>query len=178
MEDEKGGMSMKTTATAVARTLRDKSETARELALRELKMLQKDLATLEKILTGQRKAGDFALFDVVHGAFEIFRNASMVLENEGLLADIEKETAASQAREYLDRHGATLLTKPAGWHWISPKGEMRLLGRPLEAEKAAEALRALLPGTRRGKGKAAATAAGDDAPAAATTAELAAGGGD
>jgi hypothetical protein len=146
---------MKTTAAAVARTLRDKSDQARELALRELKMVQKDLATLEKILTGSRKAGDFALFDVVHGAFEIFRNASVALEHETLLADIEKETAVSQARDFLEKHGATLLTKPAGWHWISPKGEMRLLAKGTETEKAADALRAFLPGGRRGKAKAA-----------------------
>jgi len=144
---------MKTTAAAIARTLRDKSDQARELALRELKMVQKDLATLEKILTGSRKAGDFALFDVVHGAFEIFRNASVALEHETLLIEIEKETAVSQAREFLEKHGAALLTKPAGWHWISPKGEMCLLAKAAETEKAADALRAFLPGGRRGKAK-------------------------
>ncbi|MDQ7832179.1 MAG: hypothetical protein RDU30_10625 [Desulfovibrionaceae bacterium] len=149
---------MKTTAAAVAKTLRDRSGQARELALRELKLLQKDLSTLEKILTGNRKAGDFALFDVVHGAFEIFRNASVALEHESLLAGIEKETVVSQALEFLEKHGATLLTKPAGWHWISPKGEMRLLAAATEIEKAADTLRTFLPGGRRSKTKAAQTA--------------------
>ena len=167
---------MMTTAAAVAKTLRDKSEQARELALRELKMLQKDLATLEKILTGSRKTGDFALFDVVHGAFEIFRNASVALDHETLLAGIEKETAAVQAREFLEKHGATLLTKPAGWHWISPKGEMRLLGKATETEKAADALRTLLPGGRRGKSKAAAPA--EEIQPAGTPADISADGGE
>jgi hypothetical protein len=168
---------MKTTAAAISRALRDRSETAREMALRELKMLQKDLSTLEKILAGQRKAGDFALFDVVHGAFEIFRNASVALENETLLSEIEKETVLSQARDFLDRHGATLLTKPAGWHWISPKGEMRFLGKAAEIEKAAETLRGLMPGGRRGKAKAARQGA-DEAPAVVTPADVAADGGE
>lgn len=155
---------MKTTASAVARTLRDKGQTARETALRELAMLQKDLAALEKILTGQRKAANFDLFDVVHGAFEIFRNAAVVLENEAILAGIEKETALGEAREFLERHGATLLTKPAGWHWISPKGEMRFLAKAAEIEKAAEALRAHVPGGKRGKARAAHSPAQPDGP--------------
>ncbi len=155
---------MKTTASAVAKTLRDRSGQARELALRELKLLQKDLSTLEKILTGNRKAGDFALFDVVHGAFEIFRNASAALEHESLLAGIEKETVVSQALEFLEKHGATLLTKPAGWHWISPKGEMRLLAAATEIEKAADTLRTFLPGGRRSKTKAAQAANDAQAP--------------
>ncbi len=149
---------MKTSAATVAKTLRDKSAIAREIALRELKILQKDLGLLERILSGSRKAGEFSLFDVVHGAFEIFRTASVVLENEALLADLEKETAKGAALEFLEKRGATLLTKPAGWHWISPRGEMRFLGKAAETEKAAEALRALLPGGRRAKSRPADTA--------------------
>ncbi|WP_176631400.1 hypothetical protein [Desulfolutivibrio sulfoxidireducens] len=161
---------MKTTVAVVAKTLREKNATAREIALRELKILQKDLGLLEKILTGGRKAGDFSLFDVVHGAFEIFRNASVVLDNELLLADLEKETVKTASLEFLERHGATLLTKPAGWHWISPKGEMRFLGKGTETEKAAEALRQLVPGGRRAKTRPAEPALAPDTPATSETA--------
>ena len=87
----------------------------------------------------------------MHGAFEIFRHAASVFEAEDLLAACARELDAAKALEYLQRHGANELVKPAGWHWISPRGEMHFLGKAEETEKAAEKLAALLQAGRRPK---------------------------
>ena len=138
---------------AVGKTLEERREAARDAALRELKALRGDLAVLEAVLSGRRKKGDFSLFDVAHGAFEIFRNAEAVFEADALLASVAVELEAVKALEFLEKHGATELVKPAGWHWISPRGEMHFLGKSEDAGKAAEKLAALLPGGKRGKRK-------------------------
>ncbi len=102
---------------------------------------------------------------MVHGAFEIFRNASTVFEAETLSGDMEKAMGDALAGEYLEKHGAKLLKKPAGWHWISSKGEMHFLAKTAEIEAAAEKLKTLLPGGRRKKA-APKKAAGDAAETA------------
>jgi hypothetical protein len=130
-------------AQGVARALDEKRARAVELALAEIKDLKGDLATLEKILQGKRKPGDFALYDVVHSAFEIFRNAQTFLDASDLLGSVEQEASRAEALGYLDRNKATLLKKPSGWHWISQKGEMHFLARENQPEKAAEKLRSI-----------------------------------
>lgn len=139
------------TTAAVGKTLEERREAAREAALKELKALRADLATLEAVLSGRRKKGDFSLFDVAHGAFEIFRNAAAVFEAETLIGALAEELEAAKSVEFLEKHGATELVKPAGWHWISPRGEMHFLGKSDDAQKAADKLNALLPGARRPK---------------------------
>lgn len=134
---------------ALVKTVRERAESGREAALREIAMLRKDIGELEKILTGKRKKDGFSLFDVVHGAFEIFRNASTALDAEQLLLGIEEATKTATAEQYLLGHGASLWTKPAGWHWISPKGELYALGKAEDIEKAAAKLADLLPGKKR-----------------------------
>lgn len=141
----------KNPSTAIFKAMKEKGDVSRELALRELKALSKDLAGLEQILTGKKKKGNFSLFDVVHGAFEIFRNASVVFETEVLAEEMEKSMGDALSEEFLEKHGASLLKKPAGWHWISPQGEMHFLGKADEMDKAAEKLAALVPGAKRGK---------------------------
>ncbi len=141
----------RTTIATIGKTLEERRDAARDVALKELKALRADLGTLEAVLAGRRKRGDFSLFDVAHGAFEIFRNAAAAFDAEDLLASCSRELEAAKALEYLERHGATELVKPAGWHWISPRGEMHLLGRGEDVEKAAEKLAALLGGGRRAK---------------------------
>ncbi|MEL7638885.1 MAG: hypothetical protein AAGU21_04495 [Solidesulfovibrio sp.] len=136
---------------AVGKTLEDRRETARDAALKELKALRADLATLEAVLSGKRKKGDFSLFDVAHGAFEIFRCAEAVFEADVLLDSLAVELESVKSVEYLEKHGATELVKPAGWHWISPRGEMHFLGKAGEAGKAAEKLAGLLSGAKRAK---------------------------
>ncbi len=138
---------------AVGKTLEERREAARDAALKELKALRADLASLEAVLSGRRAKGDFSLFDVAHGAFEIFRNAAAVFEADALLASLTVELESVKALEFLEKHGATELVKPAGWHWISPRGEMHFLGKAEEAGKAAEKLAALLAGARRPKRK-------------------------
>lgn len=162
-------MPPKRTATAaVGKTLEERREAARDVALKELKALRSDLGVLEAVLSGKRKQGDFSLFDVAHGAFEIFRNAEAVFEVDRLLASLSEELDAVRALEFLEKHGATELVKPAGWHWISPRGEMHFLGKAEEPGKAAEKLEALLAGARKSKKRAKAEAVPDAeaAPAA------------
>ena len=141
------------TAAAVGKTLSDRREQAREAALKELRALRGDLNTLEAVLTGKRKKADFSPFDVVHGAFEIFRHAASVFEAEDMLAACARELEAAKAQDYLQRHGANDLVKPAGWHWISPRGEMHFLGKSDDADKAAAKLAELLQAGRRPKRK-------------------------
>lgn len=145
----------RTTAAAVGKTLEDRRDATRDAALKEVKALRTDLATLEAVLTGRRKKADFSLFDVIHGALEIFRQAEASFEAERLLAECATEIEEIKALEFLDKHGATELVKPAGWHWISPKGEMHCLGKVEEPAKAAARLAELLQGTRRSRRKAA-----------------------
>jgi hypothetical protein len=137
------------TAAAVGKTLEDRREQAREAALKELKALRNDLNTLEAVLTGRRKKSDFSPFDVVHGAFEIFRHAASVFDAEDMLATCARELEAAKALEYLQRHGANELVKPAGWHWISPRGEMHFLGKADDTDKAAEKLAGLIQSGKR-----------------------------
>ncbi|WP_300159390.1 hypothetical protein [Solidesulfovibrio sp.] len=138
---------------AVGKTLEERREAARDAALKELKALRADLAQLEAVLSGRRTKGDFSLFDVAHGAFEIFRNAAAVFEADALLASLTVELESAKALEFLEKHGATELVKPAGWHWISPRGEMHFLGKGEEAAKAAEKLATLMAGARRPRRK-------------------------
>ncbi|OLN28625.1 hypothetical protein DVDV_1500 [Desulfovibrio sp. DV] len=139
------------TAAAVGKTLEERRDQAREAALKELKALRNDLNTLEAVLTGRRRKADFSPFDVVHGAFEIFRHAASVFDAEDMLAACARELDAAKALEYLQRHGANELVKPAGWHWISPRGEMHYLGKAEETDKAAEKLASLLQSGKRPK---------------------------
>lgn len=141
------------TAAAVGKTLADRREQAREAALKEVRALRGDLNALEAVLTGKRKKADFSPFDVVHGAFEIFRHAASVFEAEDMLAACARELEAAKAQDYLQRHGANELVKPAGWHWISPRGEMHFLGKSDDADKAAAKLAELLQAGRRPKRK-------------------------
>jgi hypothetical protein len=131
------------------KAIRDRNDQARQTALEEIHELRKDLNLLERILTGKQKPGDYSPFDLAHSAFELFRAASFILDNEALAAGMEEEIARARAEDALARAGASLLTRPAGWHWISPAGEMHFLGKPGEVEKAAEKLAALIEPQRK-----------------------------
>ena len=103
--------------------------------------------------------------DIVHGAFETFHHLCVLLENQKLSELMEQDLGEAKAHEFLERHGAALLKKPRGWHWISPDGEMHLLGKPEEPDKAAAKLESLLAKQTKprrsggGKGKSAKTKA-------------------
>jgi len=131
------------------KAVRERNDQARETALEEMRELRKDLNLLERILTGKQKPGDYSPFDLVHSAFELFRAACFILDNDSLAAGMEDETRRAQAQDVLDRAGAKLLTRPAGWHWISPAGEMHFLAKPGEVEKAAEKLAPLIEPQRK-----------------------------
>lgn len=144
-------------AAAVFKAINDKSEESRGAALFEVKNLKKDLAALERILSGTQKKMSVSPFDIVHSAFEIFHHLSVLLENQKLTELMEQDLGEAKAHAFLDSHGAALLKKPKGWHWISPDGEMHLLGKAEEPDKAAAKLETLvskLAKPRRG-GKAA-----------------------
>lgn len=135
------------------KAMMETSDQALEIALAEIKDLKKDLATLERILNGRggKAADQFSLIDVPHGAFEIFRTASVVLENRKLLGDMQDAVDRSMAEDFLAEHGATLLKEPEGWHWISPKGVMRHLGDGDDPKAAAAKLKRYLPKTPKAK---------------------------
>lgn len=128
------------------KTMMEATEDARAIAREEIAALKKDLTTLDRILAGRKKAtDDFALIDVAHSAFEIFRTASVVLENEKLIEDMGQAVDDSLAEDFLAEHGATLLKDPEGWHWISPKGVMRHLAPTDDPIGAAAKLKRYLP---------------------------------
>jgi hypothetical protein len=129
--------------THLAALIRARGQEAREMGLHELGELKKDVLLLEKALAGKgrQELSTAPLFDIVHGAHEIFRTVSVVLDTESLLREMAGEIEKAGRREYLERHGARLLTKPEGWHWVNSKGEMIFLGMVEETAKAAEKLK-------------------------------------
>lgn len=151
----------KPAADVVSKVIEHRGQSARTMALEELKELRKDLTALEKIMSGKRKVGDFALLDVVHSAMELYRTAAAALECDDLMATLEDECGAQLAASQLQELGATLLKKPAGWHWISPKGEMHMLGEKGDEIKALAKLERLKSPRRRKPAK-----AGEDSEAA------------
>jgi len=153
-------------ASPVFAAIEDRNAQARELALAEIEALKKDLAALTRILKGQRKPGEFSPFDIVHGAFEIFRSASSIFENQALTEHMEQEIVQAESRDYLLTHGASLLTQPAGWHWISPIGRMYSLGKASEADKAARKLARLIEDSRKKPARARKAAKAAPAPPA------------
>lgn len=148
------------------RAIRERNEEARKAALEEIQELRKDLAALERILANKQKPGDFSAFDLAHSAFELFRLTTSILDNEALAASMEAEVERARAEDALARAGATLLTRPAGWHWFSPAGEMHFLGKAHEPEKAADKLAKLIEVPRKKPAAAPAEPAAPAAPAA------------
>ncbi len=133
---------MQQPAAPMFKVLLDTTEDARAIALEEIKELRKDLAALERILSGRARDDDFPLLDVAHGALEIFRTASVVLDNQRLLAGMQDAVDRALAEEFLAANGARLLREPEGWHWFSKKGVMRHPGpgrRPDGRRRAPEA---------------------------------------
>lgn len=141
------------TAVPVSKVLRERMEQSRQVALHEIREMRKALTDLEQFLTGKRKRPGADLFDLVHGAFEIFRTSSALADYGKLLEEMGSEVDRTQALALLEAKGARLLTKPVGWHWISPKGEMHFLARKDDPEKALEALTMLQQGGKARKPK-------------------------
>lgn len=124
----------------LSKSLREQGDMARDMAMAELKDLKKDLQELEKTLTAKKAPDQGLLMDISHGAFELFRTASIVLEMENLQNLLLGAAEEGRDLEYLEKKGAMLLTKPEGWHWFSPKGEMFFLAAPGETRLAAQKL--------------------------------------
>jgi hypothetical protein len=139
----------------LTKAVKGQGDMAREMALAELKDLKKDLLTLEKALTSKKSPDQALLMDIAHGAFELFRTASIVLETDTLQDLIIGASEASKDLTYLESKGAIQLTSPEGWHWFSPKGEMIFLAPSTETKQAATKLRQRL--TRKPRPKAATT---------------------
>lgn len=141
----------RTLPTPALKALVEATEQAKETAKDEIKALKKDLASLERLLNSKRKSltdsDAVPLHDIVHGALEIFRAASLALENERVLEDMHDAVEHSLAEDFLTSNGATLLKEPEGWHWISPKGVMHHLGSGDEPAKAVAKLKRHLPRT-------------------------------
>jgi len=124
----------------LAKTIKDQGDMARDMAIAELKDLKKDLLELEKALTTKKTPDQGLLMDISHGAFELFRTASIVLETDNLQIQLQQAVESGKDLEYLEKKGAILLTKPEGWHWFTPKGEMLFLAAPSETRLAAQKL--------------------------------------
>jgi hypothetical protein len=124
----------------LAKTIKEQGDMARDMAIAELKDLKKDLLELEKALSTKKTPDQGLLMDISHGAFELFRTASIVLETDNLQIQLQTAVEEGKDLEYLERKGAMLLTKPEGWHWFSPKGEMLFLAAAGETRLAAQKL--------------------------------------
>jgi hypothetical protein len=131
----------------LSKNLKEHGDMARDMAIAELKDLKKDLLNLEKALAAKKTPDQALLMDISHGAFELFRTASIVLETDKLQSLLSESAEEGKDLEYLEQKGAKLLTKPEGWHWFSPKGEMFFLAAAGETGPAAQKLRSRL--TRR-----------------------------
>lgn len=121
----------------LTKTIKEQGDMARDMAMAELKDLKKDLLELEKALTAKKSPDQGLLMDISHGAFELFRTASIVLETDNLQDLLQGAVEEGKDLEYLERKGAILLTKPEGWHWFTPKGEMIFLAPGGETHQAA-----------------------------------------
>lgn len=124
----------------LAKTIKEQGDMARDMAIAELKDLKKDLLELEKALSTKKTPDQGLLMDISHGAFELFRTASIVLETDNLQVLLQGAVEEGRDLEYLERKGAILLTKPEGWHWFSPKGEMLFLAPAGDTHLAAQKL--------------------------------------
>jgi len=162
----------------IVKVLQERKEQVRQVALHEIRELRKALIDLEQFLAGKRKRPGPDLFDVVHSAFEIFRTSSALADYGRLMEEMDSEVERSQALTFLEAKGAQLLMRPAGWHWISPKGEMHFLAKKNEPGKASEALAKLLAGGKQRRTRSAKASSADseqadkvqkDAPAAEST---------
>lgn len=125
----------------LAKAIKGQGDMARDMAIAELKDLKKDLAELEKNLVAKKNLNQGLLMDIAHGAFELFRTASIVLEADKLQELMHGAVEEGKDLEYLESKGAILLTNPEGWHWFSPKGEMVFLAPSGDAQQASEKLR-------------------------------------
>lgn len=128
----------------LSKNLKEQSDMARDMAIAELKDLKKDLQDLEKALAAKKTPDQALLMDISHGAFELFRTASIVLETDNLQNLLSEAAEEGKDLEYLEKKGAMLLTKPEGWHWFSPKGEMFFLAAAGETSQAAQKLQSRL----------------------------------
>ncbi|NCD24025.1 MAG: hypothetical protein EOL86_00325 [Deltaproteobacteria bacterium] len=135
----------------LVKTLGEQGDQARDMAVAELKDLKKDLAELEKALAAKKTPDQGLLMDICHGAFELFRTASIVLETDTLQGQLHGALEVGRDLEYLEKKGAMLLTKPEGWHWFTPKGEMIFLAAPSETRVAVQKLQERL--TRKAPAK-------------------------
>lgn len=124
----------------LAKTIKEQGDMARDMAIAELKDLKKDLLELEKALSAKKTPDQGLLMDISHGAFELFRTASIVLETDNLQIQLQTAVEEGKHLEYLEKKGAMLLTKPEGWHWFSPKGEMLFLAAAGDTQLAAQKL--------------------------------------
>jgi len=124
----------------LAKTIKEQGDMARDMAIAELKDLKKDLLELEKSLSTKKTPDQGLLMDISHGAFELFRTASIVLETDNLQVQLQQAVEEGKDLEYLERKGAILLTKPEGWHWFTPKGEMLFLAPAGDTRQAAQKL--------------------------------------
>lgn len=131
----------KTLQAQLAKTLKEQGDLARDMALAELKDMKKDLLNLEKALASKKTPDQALLMDITHGAFELFRTASIVLETDTLQEHLNAAQETGRDLDYLEKKGALLLTKPEGWHWFSPKGEMTFLAPPGDTQLAASKLK-------------------------------------
>lgn len=136
----------------LSKTIKDQGDMARDMAMAELRDLKRDLLELEKALLARKTPDQGLLMDISHGAFELFRTASIVLETDNLQVQLQGALEEGKDLEYLEKKGAILLTKPEGWHWFSPKGEMHFLAPAGETRQAATKLQERL--TRKAPPKA------------------------
>lgn len=133
------------------KAIKGQGDQARDMAIAELKDLKKDLLTLEKALARKKSPDQALLMDIAHGAFELFRTASIVLEADNLQERMSEAVERTKDLTYLEGKGAIKLNDPQGWHWFSPKGEMIFLADNDQTHAAATKLRSRL--TRRPRAK-------------------------
>lgn len=87
----------------LAKTIKDQGDMARDMAIAELKDLKKDLLELEKALAAKQTPDQAKLMDITHGAFELFRTTSIVLETDNLLIQLQHAVEEGKDLEYLEK---------------------------------------------------------------------------
>ena len=133
---------------AVLQKLERRAESSRQAALEEVRELRRELADLERYLSGKRKSTAVVTEDILRSAFDIHHHTDTFTELGSHAATMAADYRDEEAVEYLLSRGARQLKKD-GWLWTSSKEQTYVLDREGDPVKAEKKLRKLLASGKR-----------------------------
>ena len=135
---------------AVLQKLERRAESSRRAALEEVRELRRELADLERYLSGKRKSTAVVTEDILRSAFDIHHHTGTFTELGAQAGAMARDYHAEESTEYLLSRGARQERKD-GWLWTSSKNQTYVLDREGDPVKAEKKLRRLLSSGKRRK---------------------------